>query len=39
MAGAVLGGPFQDCPLKVAPSRKDQQAQVGRFLDGFISVN
>lgn len=28
MAGAVLGGPFQDCPLKVAPSTRDQQAQV-----------
>lgn len=28
MAGAVLGGPFQDAPLKVAPSTRDRQAQM-----------
>jgi RNA recognition motif-containing protein len=28
MAGAVLPGVFQDRPLNVAPSTRDQQAQV-----------
>lgn len=41
MAGAVLGGPFQDAPLKVAPSARDRQAQVrGPYrLDCLVCVN